>query len=421
MQLKRRLLPGLVVLALGLAGSGLAAPLSGEKCAAKMRSALERIGAVRITKAQATTEWSRLQVELADEAIPLTLDIVFSLRGLPDRILYMLPGGALNFDSDFFTPEANNLAHFMRRQGYVVVGINPREDHPLTLENPAVMADWGLAKRKQDIRKVISAVGAVLPLPYDLVGHSAGAMQALDYAATYSDRLGKVMAIDMDGPFDPATEATLVDNAERTYQAYLQLLQGGSYANTAFQNFKNLVIASTVAPLADSGVPRPIPGNFTFEGLLHFAFIFTGLLPGDTTPYTGLSDGWYFSPGYFAGTYVFNADPALDQYALTHSPLEVAKTATLAVRSGLHPLATRRDTLAVFAGNGAYPLDWAAIDEKVVWVNAELGFGNHDYGARLIRQGGNPSVTYTVVPGYGHADPVFSTTAEQDFWIHLVQ
>ena len=49
-------------------------------------------------------------------------------------------------------------------------------------------------------------------------------------------------------------------------------------------------------------------------------------------------------------------------------------------------------------------------------MNAALGRGDHPHGAELIRQAGNENVRFTVVPGYGHGDPVWSTTAAEDYW-----
>lgn len=62
-----------------------------------------------------------------------------------------------------------------------------------------------------------------------------------------------------------------------------------------------------------------------------------------------------------------------------------------------------------------YRIDWSAIRADVVWVNAELGRGDHDLGARLIQAGG-ARVDYRVVPGYGHGDVVWAPGAAQEIW-----
>ena len=143
----------------------------------------------------------RVQIEWHDEAHPLVLDVLASTAATPSRVLYMLPGGALNFAGNFFTPRHNNLVHFMRRHGYLVVGVTPREDSLTPATNEPAAQDWGLTKHRQDLSKVVTALGQGLHLPYDVL--------ALAYAATASQRLGRVMVLDTTGPFDPLAEPEL--------------------------------------------------------------------------------------------------------------------------------------------------------------------------------------------------------------------
>lgn len=57
------------------------------------------------------------------------------------------------------------------------------------------------------------------------------------------------------------------------------------------------------------------------------------------------------------------------------------------------------------------------IKVPVKWENFELGIGSRgEEAANLIRQGGNQNVRFRVVPGYAHADGVYSLKAEQDVW-----
>lgn len=388
-------------------------------------SALQMTAPVAQTKAVSTDTWHWTQVQYADEAYPLLIDIVSSRLQRPSKILYLFPGGGLTFQTDYFTPSDNNLAHFFRQRDYLIVGITPRENSVGAAANFAFMSDWGLAKHKQDFRKIIQIIQQQLAMRYDVLGHSAGAMAALDYAASFSDQLEKVMLLDIVGPYDPQTEAQFKTNSLASYNAHVQLLQNGSFVNTSIAGFKTLVTLATLFPTANSGTPRSVfggpAGNFTLEGLEHFALIHTNLLPGPSTAFSGLPDSWFYRQGFLNGTYTFNPDPLQDQYTLGKTPLGTVWLAVQALDSGLNPNAYRRDLFAVFAGNGACSINWSGINEKVVWVNGELGFGNHDYGARLIQQGGNQQVKFSVVPGYGHADMTFSSTADKDVWLQLLQ
>jgi hypothetical protein len=83
--------------------------------------------------------------------------------------------------------------------------------------------------------------------------------------------------------------------------------------------------------------------------------------------------------------------------------------------SGGLPTALLRDLFSVWTGDAGL-IDFGAIGAEVVSVNMALGRGDHPYGARLIEEGGNPHVTFTVVPGYGHGDPVWGGNAAHDIW-----
>ncbi|MCX5204513.1 hypothetical protein OG897_24035 [Streptomyces sp. NBC_00237] len=350
--------------------------------------------------------WAHARLTLHDAPVPLGIDVVADTLRPPRGIAYLLPGGGLNFAADFFTPRARNLAHHLRAQGLLVIGISPRED----LAEPAdLTAARGQAAHKADAAKVIAAVDRVLGLPYQLVGHSAGAALALDLASTdRSPRLHRVVPIDTTGPY---TGEQRVRAAQMQAAIQGQLDAGVLYGDTGL---KGLVARALTDPDGASPVPRPVDPatRFTNAGLAHFALSRTSSLPGHTN--------WIYRQGYSAGTFAFGATPLDDRFSLTHTPLATWGEATQALGSGLVPNALLRDLAAIWAGDTAtYPFDWSGIRAEVVWVNAALGRGDEPNGADLIRAGGNPHVTFRVVPGYGHADPVWSGTADRDVWRFL--
>ena len=55
----------------------------------------------------------------------------------------------------------------------------------------------------------------------------------------------------------------------------------------------------------------------------------------------------------------------------------------------------------------------------MLWINAEHGYGDGFHGADLARAAGNTDVHTHVVPGYAHADLLWSATAERDVWARL--
>ncbi|WP_405492716.1 hypothetical protein [Streptomyces sp. NBC_00096] len=348
--------------------------------------------------------WIRLTLPLDDGGpAPVTVDVVADTRRAPRAIAYLLPGGGLNFCADFFTPDPLNLAHRLRREGFLVVGVTPREDAATAAE---IGPGWGLAAHRRDLAGVVEALDGALGLPYQYLGHSAGAALALDAAAhDDSPRLTRVVALDTTGPYagDLAVRAALTRDA---YEA--QLARG---AHAADPGLAALIARAVTDPAAPSPVPwPPDPAlRFTNAGLAHFALVRTSLLPGPAN--------WIYTQGHGAGSYAFGATPDEDRFDLSRTPLTTWHAATAALGSGLIPTALMRDLAAVWAGDGkTYAIDWARIGAEVVWINTELGRGDHPGGADLIRAGGNRRVSFTVVPGHGHGDAVWSTTAASDVW-----
>jgi pimeloyl-ACP methyl ester carboxylesterase len=377
--------------------------------------------AAQVVDVVSTSEWTWTQVELADEVYPLRIDIL-TTNGCDDdddgQALIMLPGSGLNFDSNFFTPRDRNIALFMLERGYTVIGINSRADSLLPTSNDAFIAAWGLDKLRSDTHAVIQSLRPVIGPHFDILGHSLGAIEALDYAANYPEEPKQIFIIDANGPFDPVAEPNLVHKAEATSAAYQTLLDQGLSVFDVFGSAKQLIAAAAAYPTADSGVPRtPFPGDFTLLGLVYFSLIHSGDLPGITTPYTGLPQNWWAQSGC-AGTYAFATDPLLDAFSLTQTPFSVLTQVTAG--SGVVPTAQFRDIHAFWAGDGGYAIPLEDIRAKVHWVNTGLGFGSHPYGSQLIQAGGNRHVRYSVVPGYAHLDPVYGANAWRDFWPVLV-
>jgi len=371
---------------------------------------------IQITKIQTTPAWTRIKLELRDEVYPLGIDLLFSNARVPSKTIFLLPGTGLNIDGSFFVPQETNLAQFLRESGYLVVGITPREDRLPEGDPTGASRTWGLHKHREDIRKAVMLLQSILPIKYDLLGHSMGAVYALDYASHYQDRLDKIVLLDVD-TFAPGSEQAAT--ARLGVEAYQQLLQAGLYTDSASKDLKDLGLAATYDPTGDSGVPREgmgLPGNFTMEGLLYFSAIYTNQLPGLTTSVTGLSDNWDMIQGTLAGNYLPAENAKEDQFQFTQSNINTVKLAASKIGSGQFPLLAMRDFYAAVSNEGSYTIDWASIRCKVRWMNTELGYGNQTYAAELIQAGGNRQVSVTVIPGYAHMDGLTGSKAKQEVW-----
>jgi pimeloyl-ACP methyl ester carboxylesterase len=398
---------------------GLAAPTdtrSGRRLALEIARSFDRNGPAVVTHNVMTPRWTWIELDLHDEAFPLTVDILASNVLAPRGIVYMLPGGASNFRSSYLTPLEGGLAQYYRRHGYLVVGISPREDHVLDQERDlAFMSQWGMAKHRNDIHAVVTLVQSVSALPFELLGHSYGAASALDYASVYPDELQRVVALDIYS-IDPNVDRTSINQARWTYEAYVTLMESGVYADDSYHDFGPLVRSSLMAPDAgaDSG-SRLGTYQYTSKQLLLFGMIYSSVLPGIHTPLTGLPGDWPMAMSTIAGEY-FTED---DNQLFTRTHPATLRAAAEVLGGGLISMAFARDFWAVAALEPAYKLRWDQITTEVVWLNSELGYGEQTYGAELMRKAGNTRVEVAVIPEYGHADMLWSKTAREDVWQRL--
>ena len=373
---------------------------------------------ITVRDRQRTEDWTWVEIQYTDEEYPLTIDVVAKNPARISRTVYLITASSLNFKSSFFTPENESLAHTLASSGCLVVGVTPREDNVPLDADQSVMESWGMAKHKEDIREIVQIVQASARKPYDIVGHSLGAICALDYAATYSDELETVVALDVPS-FNPEVQTNMMVYAGMALGAYDTLMTGGTYAEHSIADYKVLLAMSAMYPTADSGMPRDVlglPGNFTLDGLLHFSLIFTSYVPGIITELTGLPQEWPMVLGNTAGYYEFALNPTNDNFGLTQVDVDELRLVATEIGSGSAPLALLRDYTSAIAGMETYTINWSGIEEKLIWVNAQLGMGAQTYGADLVREAGNTNVTVHVVPGYGHADVVFGTNAKEDVW-----
>ncbi|HVN70448.1 MAG TPA: hypothetical protein VMU10_00380 [Desulfomonilia bacterium] len=407
----------ILVVACLLAATTYVHAATGRQLAESALSSLRSSAATTTTQNMTTLSWSWFEINYYDEQYPLTVDLVGSNLQCAQKIIYLLPGGGVNFKSSFLTPFlGDNLAQYLRKNGYLVVGITPREDNVPSADSYPFMAGWGLAKHKADMRKIISIVQAKVHLPYCVLGHSFGAAYALDYAASYPNEPEKTIALDIYS-FAPG-DTVRVHDADITYGAFLDLMGDKQYADSSYSDIKSLMLISLLFPWVDSGQSRSdlsLPGDFTFEGLLYYSMIWSSTLPGIHTPLTGLPGDWPLVQSYVAGQYILAQNPWNDTYSFSKTDICTLREAAVKVGSGLVPCALYRDYFAVNAFNGAYTINFSAITKPVLWLNTELGYGTSAYHAD------NPNVEAGIILGYGHLDALSSNTAQQDVWHRFIE
>jgi len=373
-----------------------------------------RIEVVKTSIINSNILWTQLLL-YDNEPLPIKLDILQDIYAPSIKTIYSSPGSGINTDANFITPKSRNISVFLVNKGYIFVGITPREDAAPSVFNFGVFRDWGLNKHTTDFSKVITLFQGIIDQDYEVLGHSAGALVAFDYASqNYDIRFKAVRIIDMIGQYSPTSQEFI--NSQVSLDAVNGAISRGSFTNTEILGIRYLVQQAQTNPTGDSGFPRPSPytGNFTNEGFLYFALIFTGQLPGPFTEITGLASSWYFRQGYLQGTYEFGTLPTDDRYSLTHTRIDTIYDVIASVGSGIYPLAYDRDFYAVWSNS--YPLAWENIRVPVFYVNTEFGFGDASHTVSLLT---SSIVMYDIVRDYGHADPTFSDTADIDFWDKL--
>lgn len=394
--------------------SNLMAKRIAEKTIEKIKETknISKVEIVKIEIINHNVLWVQLLLYDGD-VLPIRVDLLNNIFGWPTKNIYLSPPNALNIEADFITPKNKNLAIFLANKNYFVIGITPREDAAPIDFNFDLIKNWGFEKRTQDFTEIVNIFQNICDRDFDILGHSDGALVGLFYSSMIpSNKLKTIRVIDKVGRYPPDSQQ--FQNAQVSLNAVNQLITNGTVVDREFLGFVFLAEQAKTNPTGNSGVPRPAGGNFTNEGLFFFSLINTNVLPGLLTPITGLPSFWYLKQGFAAGTYEFGPSPLEDKYSLTHINVQNIFEALSTIGSGTYALALDRDFFAIETNQ--LPLNLENIKVPIFWINAELGFGDVSYTISLLKT----QVTYEIVKNYAIADPVFSNTADVDFWNKLV-
>ena len=305
----------------------------------------------------------------------------------------MVAPSGQNFRSTFFSPIDRNMALYLLKKGYLVVGVTYREDKLPIEDVGPFLANWGMEKHTKDLRKAVRLIQRIIKLPYDMIGQANSAVTIMDYASHYSGKLDKIILLDTDS-FDPSLQPEKVVYADMTYNALNQIIASGMYANPFIDSLRNMIFAGTMYPDADSGQARDFLG-----------------LPGE----------WVIIQGVTAGYYNYALDPLSDSYGFTYTSLGDLVQVGMNISTGIIPIAYNRDIYALQALNGAYEIDWSGIEERVIMINSEYSSGNQAYYGTLIQLAGNNDVSLNLIQGYAYIDLLLSPYAAYDVWPYILQ
>lgn len=317
----------------------------------------------------------------------------------------LLPGTGLNSTTNFFENEKISMAEFLADQDILVIGVDYRE-YNIDIADYNSMATMDLSQHTDDLEKIVKLIQKETKISqYSIAGHSLGGLIGLDYASKHSgdkDFLG-LYVMDIAGTLNASKEPELVQSQRNNYNDIVANISTGQTANFEMLGLAMLAFNARTIPGGDSGVENLYkPGsNLTNYDYFLSAAIYTGQLPGNEI----------FVQGFFAGD--------LFKGSLNLTPIETVYN--IASQGKIYPLKINEDIFGIYAGvPGSYQIKWKNIKVPVQWKNFELGIGfRGEEAANLIKQGGNKKVIFGVVPGYAHADGVYSLTAEKDVWKQL--
>jgi pimeloyl-ACP methyl ester carboxylesterase len=255
------------------------------------------------------------------------------------------------------------------------------------------MATMGLSQHTDDVEKIVKIVQNETRISkYRVVGHSLGGLIGLDFASKHSSdsNLLGLYVIDIAGTLNASQEPQLVQSQRDTYNATAETVSFDMLA------LAQLADNAVNYPNGDSGVL-----NLTNSEYLLHALIYTNQIPGNEI----------FVQGFFAGD-MFNG-------GLNLTPIDTVYS--IASQGKIYPSKINKDISGIYAGVlGSYQIQWQNIKVPVNWENFALGIGSRgEETAHLIKQGGNENVRFWIVPGYAHADGVYSLKAKQDVWTPL--
>lgn len=366
---------------------------------------------------------AHIQYDLYDSVnpLPIRIDAVWNMSIGHTNNRYWHPGTGLSSEADFLSNPEPVIIQV--NKGTMWIGVSPRESQATDKTPDITFKNLNVYNHTLDFKKVIDFAQSGNNLPYEVGGHSAGVTEAEAYAAwvgTSKPQFKGIRGIDMVLRYPPGSNESKY--AAAAADAYTKLMTAGVYSDS-MDNSKGMALMSRINPKGDSGVPRaminPIfKGNFTNNGLFHYALIYANAFPGITTPFTGIPENWNMKRGFFAGTYIFDAsNPLNDKFSLKYTKLSTVYTMIDKLGSGKIPLAYEKDLNRIMAGS--YPkalMNLSNIKVSTTIGNTGLGMGNYNPNIYMP----NSKVNYFIIATYEHADPTSATAAQSVYWSKLI-
>lgn len=305
-----------------------------------------------------------------------------------------IPGANSDFNTSFLKMAIYLAKHDIDVWGidfrYSFVPNNTPEGYPYCIALGCnFMRDWNINLHLSDLNNVVrlaelsSRNGNVF-----LIGFSQGASFSYKYAERYPTLQG-IIPIDIAHNIDPI------------YTDYINATRAEVYRLTALMNtgiyYQHVLENKYITTLALSNPDgqSPIIPGFTNRQAFLFAVTMTYRLPAYNPPNFRQAQG--------------------DLIGLKHTDYNFIIQQALNLNS-FQPLAQTVERYTIRTTT-----EIPNVQVPILYVGSEFGFGNFGlYTPNRIHEF-NPDVNTIIVPDYGHADLMYSNTAETDIWKDILK
>ncbi len=319
----------------------------------------------------------------------LTKDIC----GCSNHTIVMIPGSNSDFDTSFF-----KMARFLASKDIDVWGIDFRYSFvPNDIDsNPYCLATDCSFFRNQNTDLHISDLDIIVKMAQltakngkvFLLGFSQGAYFAYRYASIQSNQSGLkgIIPVDIAYNIDPVNTEIIANARLDVIARQAKIANGIYYEDVLTEKF----IAGQSAQDPDG--PSPVVPGLTNKQAFLFALTTTYQLPG-----FHITD-FRYNQGTPAG--------------LVHTDYNLMITQTEKLNSFQSILLLTENIQQYIEPTPLIP----NVTVPIFHVSAEFGFGS--FGLYTPNQIGvfNNDVTNCMIPNYGHADLIYSNTADIDVW-----
>ena len=313
-----------------------------------------------------------------------------NICGCSKCTVVMIPGANSDFSTSF-----QNMAIYLAKCGVDVFGIDFRYSfvpnntpvgYPYCIASDCTfMKNWDTNLHLSDLSNIVKLAEMSSRNGVFLIGFSQGAYFAYKYSIEHPELLG-IIPMDISYNIDPVytdvIDRTRVDVDKRMVKIN---------SNIFYEDVLTEKYIAGLALVDPDGQSTIIPG-LTNRQVFIYALTNTGLLTNHPIP------GYKYCQGDMTGLKHTDYNFILNQSFKLNSFQSILTLTEL-----------RKQWLVS-------PQEIPNINVPIFHIGAEFGFGTYGlYTPNQIHQF-NPNVDTYIIPDYGHADLVYSNTAEENVW-----